>query len=107
METMYFNTIKIINKLKRKFDVVAKNNENYICVLMPETKIENAKFWAEKLRNEIATNLLDVKGKKFNQTVSIGLSSLNNADSLSEFISNAELALNHSVEKTNTVTLFN
>lgn len=107
METMYFNSIKIINKLKRKFDVVTKNDNNFICVLMPETKIENAKFWAEKLRNEIATNLLEIKGKKFNQTVSIGISSVNNADSLNEFIDNANLALNHSMEKTNTVTLFN
>jgi diguanylate cyclase (GGDEF)-like protein len=107
MELMYFNTLKIINKLKRKYDIVAKNKKGYFCIIMPETKIETAKFWAEKLRNEIATSILEINQKKFNQTISVGISSISNSDNLSEFAENADIALKHSIEKTNTVTIFN
>lgn len=107
MEIMFYSTIKVINRLKRKFDIVAKNEGNFITIIMPETKIDNAKFWAEKLRNEIATAILEIGGKTFNQTVSIGIASIRNSESLNEFLENANLALKNSMEKTNTVTLFN
>jgi len=107
MELMFYNTLRVINRLKRKFDIIAKNDNQYIAVIMPETKIDTAKFWSEKLRNEIATSILDINGKTFNQTISIGVASIRNSDSLSEFLDNADIALKNSMEKTNTVTLFN
>lgn len=107
MNLMFANTLKIINKIKRKYDIIAKNKNGYFCLIMPETKLETAKFWAEKLRNEIATSILELNNKKFNQTVSVGISSIINSDNLSEFANNADLALKHSIEKTNTVTVFN
>jgi diguanylate cyclase (GGDEF)-like protein len=104
---MFDNCINFINKFKRKFDIIAKNNKNQICVIMPETKLDNAKFWAEKFRNEIAISILEIDNKKFNQTVSVGVSSINQASSTEEMLENANFALNHSIEKTNTVTTFN
>lgn len=104
---MFDNCINIINKFKRKFDIIAKNNKNQICVIMPETKLDNAKFWAEKFRNEIAISILEIDSKKFNQTVSVGVSSINQANSSEEMLENTNFALNHSIEKTNTVTTFN
>ncbi len=107
LSIMYENCLKIINKLKRKFDIIAINDKNQICLILPETKLDSAKFWAEKFRNEVATSILVVDNKKFNQTVSIGISSIINSKTSEELIQNSDTALKHSIEKTNTVTIFN
>lgn len=107
MEYMFFNTIQIINKLKRQFDIVAKFDENGIAIISPETQLDNAKFWAEKLRNEVATSILEIDGKQFNQTISIGIASNKNAKSISDLTENAKLAITKSMEKHNSVTIFN
>ncbi len=107
MEYMFFNTIQIINKLKRQFDIIAKFDENSIAIISPEIQLDNAKFWAEKLRNEVATSILEIDGKQFNQTISIGVASNKNTKSISDLTENAKLALAKSMEKHNLVTIFN
>lgn len=106
MEAMIYHVIKITNDAKKPYDVFGKADDKLFGVVLAEKDAEKAKMWAEKLRSEIATSMINFESKKFNVTVSIGVASISSADSPDDILNNALQALKISLEKTNFVSLF-
>jgi len=107
MQSVLVNVIEIINKNKKKYDVFGSLDGDVFSVILLGMNSESAKIWCERIRNEIAISVLEVDSKKFNVTVSIGLADNNSAKNIDELMNNCTTAINHSLENTNTVTLYN
>lgn len=98
--------IKNINKNSRVFDLVGEVDDFTEAVLLIGFDLNKAKMWAEKLRNEVANNAFEFEGHKYNFTISIGLAEITGASNVAGLYNNADTALNLSIEKTNTVSIF-
>jgi len=76
----------------RKTDLVFRYGGEEFVALLTETNIENAKIPLERLRAKIEQTSFCFNGQELKITISAGVS-LNNVDSASEFLDNADKAL--------------
>lgn len=89
-------TAAVLNSVfKRDYDVVARYGGEEFIVLLPGINAEQARLLAEKVKQKIASLILDYQGKKVGTTISAGIMSLvpdfnSNSDSM---ISCADKAL--------------
>jgi len=76
----------------RKTDLVFRYGGEEFVALLTETSLESAKIPLERLRKKIENSDFIYDGQKINVTVSIG-ASVNNAETVTEFLDNADKAL--------------
>lgn len=69
-------------------------------------RAQEAQFWAENLRREIASMPIDADGKRITSTISIGLAEARPSESWESLIANATAALEASTRQQNKVTVF-
>lgn len=79
---------EIKNQL-RDYDVAGRYGGEEFVILLPFTKLEEAKMVAERLRKSIETKKFDIGNKKINITISLGVAEYKGKD----FIENADKAL--------------
>ena len=89
------------------YDLFGRIDPSTFAILLAGTTPQNAKIWAEKLRNNIANSIVEVENHKFTVTVSIGLAQFEPENSAEQFIENALNVLHKSMTKTNCVTVYN
>lgn len=82
---------QIIIGNKRQQDVVARYSGNTYMIILPDTEIEGAKYFAERARKNIEKYLPSIKGLQV--TVTIGLSIYNRSMPFDMFIKMTEDAL--------------
>lgn len=101
------HVIDLVNKHIASYDMFGKLNTYTYGILLAGTTTDNAKIWAEKLRSNIANQIIKIGDKKYSVTVSIGIAKFENNDTIQSLIENASKVLEISTEKTNCVTIFN
>ena len=94
------NVAKIIAEELREYDIASRYGGEEFCILLPDTKIKEAAFVAQRLRKTVektAINISDdqILGKDFlNVTISVGVSELdNNCDIPQRLYQCADIAL--------------
>ncbi len=93
------NTATIINTAIRATDYAIRYGGEEMAILLPNTDAENAIKFAERLRKEIADNVVEYEpGKTLSITTSIGVSSLKNNESVADLIKLADDALYYGKE---------
>lgn len=100
------NILTIVNKNCKPYYSIGQFDERTFAVVLVNVNLNNAKLWAERVRNEIAISMIEVDGKKFSITASFGIADSNHASNLDNLIQNAEHALQISCETTNIVSIF-
>ncbi len=85
------------------FGIFGRLGERIFAVYFFNASSKDIFLWAEKLRIKIARKPIAVISKQTTFTVSIGIASANNRTAIEEVMSDAELALEKALEKTNTV----
>jgi diguanylate cyclase (GGDEF)-like protein len=95
----------IENNLKA-YDILGQTDHDVFGVLLIEGDASNAKFWAEKVRTQIANSMIEINSHRLSVTVSIGVAEFNESMNLNDFINSSKEALNISLNKTNSVTVF-
>ena len=98
--------INLINNNIRNFDILGQLDEDVYCVMLVGTGLDKSQIWSEKLRSEFAMKELELDGKKFSSTLSIGIANSTRVETVDELISHCAKALNVSIEKTNYVQIF-
>lgn len=98
--------INLINNNIRNFDILGQLDEDVFCVMLVGTGLDKSQIWSEKLRSEFAMKELELDGKKFSSTLSIGIANSTRVETVDELISQCAKALNVSLEKTNYVQIF-
>jgi len=69
------NVGRIIKSFIRPYDLVGRYDFNQFAVLLMHTTANEAYLWAEKLRKNIASNIINIDQKSFSVTVSVGVCS--------------------------------
>ncbi len=69
------NLSDIINETSRDSDVLGRIGGDEFIVLLPETESEHAAVIGERIRQAIQNSAFDIKGKRVQSTVSIGVAS--------------------------------
>lgn len=105
-EKVIMHLIEKIKSALRKYDLFGRIDDNTFSVLLIGMKAQQAQIWAEKLRRDIASSVIDIDGRRFNTTISMGISESQNTASMDGFVINARSALTKSSEKTNSVAVF-
>jgi diguanylate cyclase (GGDEF)-like protein len=65
---------RMIRSFVRPYDVVGRFDANRFGILLAETSVNKASLWAEKLRKNVASHILNVDRKSFSVTISVGVS---------------------------------
>jgi diguanylate cyclase (GGDEF)-like protein len=88
----------MIKSSVRPYDLVGRYDFNRFAVLLVSTAAKEAHLWAEKLRKNIASNIINVDQKSFSVTVSIGVCGAVSQTSDIELLENAGQTLKKAVE---------
>jgi diguanylate cyclase (GGDEF)-like protein len=105
-EELFQKFTAAVKKNARENDVLGRYVGNVVGICLLEKNTQEAKMWAERLRREIASQPLNVNGKQFTITASIGIATLGKQSSAEELFTQAEQALNLAVQTTNRVNVF-
>lgn len=92
------NIGRMIKSSVRPYDLVGRYDFNRFAVLLVSTPAKEANLWAEKLRKNIASNIINVDQKSFSVTVSIGVCGAVSQTSDIELLENASQTLKKAVE---------
>jgi diguanylate cyclase (GGDEF)-like protein len=82
----------------RPYDLVGRVDFNRFAVLLINTTANDAYLWAEKLRKNIASNIINIEQKSFSITVSVGVCGAVDEISDLELFENAGHVLGKAIE---------
>jgi diguanylate cyclase (GGDEF)-like protein len=105
-DQVFYHVADIISQVKRKYDLYGRIDSSTIGIILVESDLVEAKIWAEQLRKEIASSVLEIERNKLAVTVSVGLAQLGALQSPDTLVANCKHALKQSEEKMNSVTVF-
>lgn len=105
-ESLMKLVIKILKAHIRKYDLIGQIDDNIIGVVLIGITANEARIWAERLRNEIANKYIIHDDKRFMITLSIGLASSNEEDSIETLTKKTLEMLKSSSRKTNTLSIY-
>ena len=91
---------KVMRSQLREYDIAGRYGGEEFVILLPFTKIEEAKMVAERLRKSIENKFIDIskinpdaQEKEIHVTISLGVYQLKDGDKEQDLISNADKAL--------------
>ncbi|SNZ03101.1 diguanylate cyclase (GGDEF) domain-containing protein [Persephonella hydrogeniphila] len=84
----------VIKEETRDIDKVGRYGGEEFIILLPETKLENARKLAERIKNRISETIFDIGDYSISVTISAGISGLGiHGDTFEEMLKAADLAL--------------
>jgi diguanylate cyclase (GGDEF)-like protein len=92
------NIGRMIKASIRPYDLVGRYDFNRFAVLLTDTSSNEAYLWSEKLRKNIAGNVINVDNKSFSVTVSVGVCGFTGTTSDLELLENAAQVLRRATE---------
>ena len=92
------NVGRMIKNSIRPYDLVGRFDFNRFAVLLANTTPNEASLWAEKLRKNVASNIINVESRSFSVTISIGISGAVNETSDMDLLEKADRVLKKAVE---------
>ncbi|MGB2867490.1 MAG: diguanylate cyclase [Bacteroidota bacterium] len=92
------NIGRMIKSSIRPYDLVGRFDFNRFSVMLVNTTPNEASLWAEKLRKNVASNVINVETKSFSVTISVGVSGAATETSDVELLENADRVLQKAVE---------
>ncbi len=105
-EQIFHHIVSILNKSIHEYDVIGRLDTNIIGAILIGQSVDKAKFWAENIRNKAAISVLEIDGRRFTVTLSIGIAQISPADDLDSLLDNCNRVLNIAASKTNCVQVY-
>jgi diguanylate cyclase (GGDEF)-like protein len=82
----------------RPYDVVGRFDFNCFAILLVNTTSNEASLWAEKIRKNVASNILNIDNKSFSVTISVGVAGAVDETSDTDLLENTDRVLRKAVE---------
>lgn len=101
------NIVNIVNRHIAVYDLFGRIEHDTFGILLAGTTTDNAKIWAERLRNSIANNIIEIENQKFSVTISMGIAKYEENDNIESFLSNAQKVIQIAEQRTNCVIVYN
>jgi len=92
------NVGRLVKSFIRSYDLIGRFDFNRFAVLLVNTSPNEAYVWAEKVRKNIASNVINIDQKSFSVTVSIGVCGTLSAMSDVELVEKAGHVLSKAIE---------
>ncbi len=92
------NVGRMIKSFVRPYDLVGRYDFNQFAVLLVNTTANQAYLWAEKVRKNIASNIINLDKKSFSVTISAGVCGAGSEPSDVAMLENASHVLRKGVE---------
>jgi diguanylate cyclase (GGDEF)-like protein len=92
------NVGRMIKVSIRPYDVIGRFDFNCFVVLLANTTSNEASLWAEKIRKNVASNILNIDNKSFSVTISVGVAGAVEEASDVDLLENADRVLRKAVE---------
>lgn len=92
------NIGRMIKASIRPYDLVGRYDFNKFAVLLTDTTSNEAYLWSEKLRKNIASNVINIDNKSFSVTISAGVCGLGEMVNDLELLENATQVLKRATE---------
>jgi|GEM_PF-406775 len=100
------HVLNLVKAQLRDYDVIAHLGENLLAIGLIGYNSQQAQMWTENIRGKIASSIIEVDGRRFSVTVSIGVAEATPRDSSETLFANALQVLGRSEKLTNKVTVF-
>jgi diguanylate cyclase (GGDEF)-like protein len=92
------NVSRMVKVSIRPYDVVGRFDFNCFVVLLVHTTSNEASLWAEKIRKNVASNILNIENKSFSITISVGVAGALEEASDVDLLENADRVLRKAIE---------
>ncbi|MBN1398651.1 MAG: diguanylate cyclase [Bacteroidetes bacterium] len=92
------NVGRMIKVSIRPYDVVGRFDFNCFVVLLVNTTSNEASLWAEKIRKNVASNILNIENKSFSVTISVGVAGADDETSDVDLLENTNRVLQKAIE---------
>jgi diguanylate cyclase (GGDEF)-like protein len=92
------NVGRLVKTSVRTYDVVGRFDFNCFVVLLLNTTSNEASLWAEKIRKNVASNIINIDNKSFSVTISLGVAGAVQDASDVELLENADRVLHKAIE---------
>lgn len=90
----------------REYDILGRYGEDILAVGLIAYSAQEAQFWVEGIRRDVASTAIDVAGKRTTATISVGVAESNPRDTWESLLDHAVTALETSVKQQNKVSVF-
>ncbi len=97
-ERMMIILSRAIRQGVRSYDLVGRVDADRFAVALVDTNANDAYLWAEKLRKNIAAHVINLEGRTFSVTMSVGLCAAVEGIRKDDLMANAVTVLNRSSE---------
>lgn len=105
-EALMQNIIERIRTQVKSYDIVGELDSSTIALGLVGQKSQKVQLWAERIRKEIASSVVQSHNKRFSVTACLGIAEATAKDSPETLMNNAKDALQLSLGRTNAVTVF-
>jgi len=92
------NVSRMVKVSIRPYDVVGRFDFNCFVVLLVQTTSNEASLWAEKIRKNVASNILNIENKSFSITISVGVAGALEEASDVDLLENTDRVLRKAIE---------
>jgi diguanylate cyclase (GGDEF)-like protein len=92
------NVGRMVKVSIRPYDVVGRFDFNCFVILLVNTTSNEASLWAEKIRKNVASNILNIDNKSFSVTISVGVAGAINEASDVDLLENTDRVLQKAIE---------
>jgi diguanylate cyclase (GGDEF)-like protein len=92
------NISRMVKASIRAYDIVGRYDFNCFIVLLVNTTSNEASLWAEKIRKNVASNIINIDARSFSVTISIGVAGAIEEVSDIELLENTSRVLHKAVE---------
>ncbi len=105
-ETCMNHVLAMLGREIRPYDVIGRVNDTTIGIGRIDADSRSTELWAERIRNKIASTILEDDDQQFSVTVSVGLVEYAGHENLDAFLEEAESVLNLAAERSNSVVVY-
>ncbi|MBI3005863.1 MAG: diguanylate cyclase [Ignavibacteriales bacterium] len=92
------NVSRMIKSSIRTYDLVGRFDHNRFAVMLVNTTPNEASLWSEKLRRNVASNVINIEQQSFSVTISVGVSGATGETNDLELLENADRVLRKAIE---------
>jgi len=92
------NVGRMVKVSIRPYDVVGRFDFNCFVILLVNTTSNEASLWAEKIRKNVASNILNIDNKSFSVTISVGVAGAIDEASDVDLLENTDRVLQKAIE---------
>jgi diguanylate cyclase (GGDEF)-like protein len=104
--SLFKHVLDKVRQQVREYDVVARYDSDVVAVALVGYASQEAQFWTENLRRDVASSAINVDGKRLAATISVGVAESDPRENWQSVLEHATTALEISSRQQNKVTLY-